>query len=61
MCPVRTANALETILVNPLNAELNPICQLLSLLAHHILPHLMTNYQTRSLTIKLQICSVCYM
>jgi hypothetical protein len=25
------------LLINPLNAELNPICHLLALLAHHIL------------------------
>jgi len=27
----------RTIIINPLNAELNPICHLLALLAHHIL------------------------
>jgi hypothetical protein len=38
MCPVCTANAFEMILVDTLNAELNPICHLLALLgAHHIL------------------------
>jgi len=31
------APAVSNILFNPLNAELNPICHLLALLAHHIL------------------------
>jgi len=39
--------------INPLNAELNPICYLLALLAHHFL-HL-SRIRVKSLTLRLLI------
>ena len=39
------------LLINPLNPELNPICYLLALLAHHVLH--VTRIRVKSLTIRL--------
>ena len=36
-CKIGTAKFTDLIAFNPLNAELNPICYLLTLLAHHFL------------------------
>jgi len=41
----------ETLLFNPLNAELNPICYLLTLLAHHFLH--VSRIRVKSLTLRL--------
>jgi len=42
---------LSLCLINPLNAELNPICYLLALLAHHFLH--VSRIRVKSLTLKL--------
>ena len=44
-------NTLRTRSFNPLNPELNPICYLLALLAHHFLH--VSRIRVKSLTIKL--------
>jgi len=41
----------QTVHINPLNAELNPICYLLALLAHHFL-HI-SRIRVKSLTLRL--------
>ena len=43
--------ALQSVIVNPLNAELNPICYLLALLAHHFLH--VSRIRVKSLTLRL--------
>jgi len=45
-------------LINPLNTELNPICYLLALLAHHFL--LVSKIRVKSLTLRL-LMSYIYM
>jgi len=47
----RFHNHYETLLFNPLNHELNPICYLLALLAHHFLH--VSRIRVKSLTIRL--------
>ena len=52
LCPVellRHVTVLE--MINPLNAELNPICYLLALLAHHFLH--VSRIRVKSLTLRL--------
>ena len=48
----------EVKLINPLNAELNPICYLLALLAHHFLH--VSRIRVKSLTLRL-LMSYMYM
>ena len=45
------ASALMNSVVNPLNAELNPICYLLALLAHHFVH--VRRIRVKSLTLRL--------
>jgi len=42
---------------NPLNTELNPICYLLALLAHHFLH--VSRIRVKSLTLRLLMSSIC--
>ena len=41
---------METIIINPLSPELNPICYLLALLAHHFLH--VSRIRVKSLTLR---------
>ena len=50
--------AVSTVCINPLNAELNPICYLLALLAHHFLH--VRRIRVKSLTLRL-LMSYIYM
>jgi len=47
----KTCKTLFTPSINPLNPELNPICHLLALLAHHFLH--VSRIRVKSLTIRL--------
>ena len=49
--------ALKRFSINPLNAELNPICYLLALLAHHFLH--VSRIRVKSLTLRLLMSCVC--
>jgi len=52
MCEVHVSLSYEDADINPLNAELNPICSLLALLgAHHILH--VSRIRVKSLTLRL--------
>jgi len=44
-------HTIHTVCINPLNAELNPICYLLALLAHHFLH--VSRIRVKSLTLRL--------
>ena len=46
-----TSNLYALLLLNPLNTELNPICYLLALLAHHFLHR--SRIRVKSLTLRL--------
>jgi len=46
-----TRNNLRLLCINPLNAELNPICYLLALLAHHFVH--VSRITVKSLTLRL--------
>jgi len=52
----------ELSIINPLNSELNPICHLIALLAHHILhiSRIRVNNHKQLVTVKMTVIATCY-